>query len=698
MILKTTIIIVAITVTMWMFRIDDPHMLLLPCLLIAEMWCHTRFRISAIDCILACICLYDVINWCMYPSPGTNSIYTSITCFVCYIIIRKTTYQKELQIFFLKLLLWPIAIAMILTIVSFAVFIESVHKAGFTDIYPLRHLFTPFGYITNAWSSIYLPLLGLLTIGYNRIPKWRILFGSLFVISSIAMLFSFSRGAFIAWGVYMSIIFLLLPSWKKKLSFFIICIGISGIVWGLFPVETTTTLAMNKTISQQQSTESRFNTTQKALKVYKSNNVWTGVGQDKYTLAMDKILNQDTTYAFTSYAPNIVVQLMIEKGGIGLALYIILAITIMTNSIKQRKQIETWLLSGCLLALAIKEMTMSIMLNNPAIWLLTYILLAFLEIENTNIETIQASSPTWRRYAVIILGGTCFIGLEIHHLHMQNNRNNILKGIKAFEAGNHIQAMKYLNRTSYELPLLINRAMLTIHTSDTLLADKEQTNFKIKLNKAGTSADTYVHYIQAKLKLQEGKVKEASSILQTLATTYTRNASYMYDWACTLYKDGKKAEATAILTKALWLKPKLLHTTQIRSLFANDSVFRKKIIKRLTIQLAQEENTPNAYARYGYLAYYTGNKREARNSLQKALDAQPGLATPWFLIGKLCEEEGKEDESKIYFRKYSLLTEGAFSNNNLILPQEQKKSELKLLFEEYAKKFQNWYGYNLLLF
>lgn len=657
-------IMVIFAITLWMFKIHDPAMLLLPCLLIVSMGQHNNTKISFIDFFITSICLYDILHWYICPFPGNIYAYTSLICFISYVLIRRLSCKKNIQNFFLKLTLIPIIIALGVTLASFIIFIGSVYQAGFSDTYSFRHLFTPFGYITNAWSSIYLPILGLLTISFYRIPKWRILFGTLWIITSAAMLLSFSRGAFIAWGVYALCILLSVSSWRKKLKFLGICFCISGSIWFLFPSETATTLAMNKKTTQRGSTESRFNTMEKAIDIFKENNRWTGSGNGTFSLALDKMLFQDTTHAFTSYAPNIIIQLMVEKGIVGLTLYIGLGISILIFCIKRKEQMEIWLTAGCLLALLIKEMTMSILLNDAIVGLLIYILIALLQ-TNDSIEKIPPISSSWKKYTLPLLGGICYIG--------------------------------FLASRPKEIPTLVNRAITAIQNPDSLQTHEQLDNLNMELSNVDTSKDTYLLYIQAKLTLLEGKNEKACLLLQNLARKYPRNASFQYDLSYALYQDGKKEEAAIALSKALWLKPRLLQTNEMKDLFATDSLMKNNVINRLTPQLAEQEKAPDAYARYGYLTYYLIKKEKAYFFLKKALDKQPNLSTPWLLIGNIYKDKGKEKEAKQCFKKYNLLTNGAFSNQKYKSQKEQVYSAYKLLFEEYAKKFPNWYGCKLAL-
>ena len=219
-------LLLALAVTVTMFRMGDPCCLLLVCLLAGLAWQRPCFRWWGIDGVLMCICLYDAVDFCLHPYRGIEAAEASLTGLCCYFLVRNASVEG-----FLKLLLLPVGVALTLTFVSFGMFAEAVQGAGFADTYPFRFLFRPLGYITNAWASVWLVLLGLLAVGYVRMPRWRIGFGLCWVAVSVALLLSFSRGAFLAWGVCVGLTFFALRSGKLRAGLLAACLCIGASVY-----------------------------------------------------------------------------------------------------------------------------------------------------------------------------------------------------------------------------------------------------------------------------------------------------------------------------------------------------------------------------------------------------------------------------------------------------------------------------------
>jgi len=71
------------------------------------------------------------------------------------------------------------------------------------------------------------------------------------------------------------------------------------------------TLSLNSTISQQRSIEARVDSSQKAIQLLKTNKL--GYGAGTYSLVNSERF-EDSDIPFTSFAPNCIAQLFVEKG------------------------------------------------------------------------------------------------------------------------------------------------------------------------------------------------------------------------------------------------------------------------------------------------------------------------------------------------------------------------------------------------
>ena len=705
------LLILAVTVTM--FRIGDPCCLLLLCLLAGLCWKRPCFRLSGIDVAVMCICLYDVVDFCLHPYRGAEAAEASLTGLYCYFLIRSASAEG-----FLKLLLLPVGAALTLTFVSFGMFAGAVQGAGFADTYPFRFLFRPLGYITNAWASVWLAVLGLLAVGYVRVPRWRIGFGLCWMAVSVALVLSFSRGAFLAWGVCVGLTFFALRSGKLRATLLAACLCIGAGICLLFPAETATTLAMNKTASQRQSTESRVNATEKAIDVWRVH-PWTGTGNGSYTLSMDKALNEDTTRAYTTYAPNPVVQLLVEKGMAGIVLYGGLCMAVLVRWWKNRKDETACIVAACLIAVGLKEMTMSIALADTVVLVLLYVLLGILNKEtqmNADFRRLDNNKKSaficanLRFFPLLAIGMACIIGFNIVNFRVRKDKEITKQAVEALEGKRYAEAAALLEEASERKPAVINRAVLAAFTPDSLLPEGYAARAEKDLAREDDGTDVYVAYLQEKLEAKRGDFASAIGKLQKLAEAYPRNAVFAYELGCILFttedteyhREIKKSrcdsvstvvnETVCLLRRALQLSPRLLHTERMQAMLASDSLFKEQVTGGLASGLVETEQTANAYARAGSLAYYLGRSDEAEDYLRKAVAEQPGYTVPWLLLGRISEAEGREEEAASCYRKYNLRVKGAFSNSDKAMEKESMElTERELLLKDYAVKFQNWY-------
>mgnify|MGYP002449640902 FL=1 len=221
-------------------------------------------------------------------------------------------------------------IAVVLAILSFFVFRSSVLGVGFEDTYHFRFLFRPLGYITNVWSEILLLILGWTCLSRRRYAM------VLVILTFTAIFLSFSRGAYIASGIFL-IGSMAVMHKADKFRVLFSALAALALVTVCCPKEFRTTLAMNSTVSQQQSTESRIQGTEAAWTVFKERPL-EGYGNGNYMYALDTVTGQDSTKPFTSMAPNTLARLLVEKGIAGTSLYALLFLAVARALWQRRKQ------------------------------------------------------------------------------------------------------------------------------------------------------------------------------------------------------------------------------------------------------------------------------------------------------------------------------------------------------------------------
>lgn len=633
---------------------------------------------TAIDVCLALLTVYDVIA-CLYASSPLDafySIFLSLSCLTAYFVARRLLASERAARIILQGSYWPVGIALLLAICSFFIFRRSVLQVGFLDTYPFRFLFRPLGYVTNEWAEVLLILLGWVCL----IRRYS---GVFIFLTLLAILFSFSRGAYIALGVYVMAWLLLVTPKRQKLGLLAVCIGAIALTGLFFLAEMRTTLQMNRTVSQQQSTEGRITATEAGWDTFKERPLF-GYGNGNYTFAVDGTLNQDSTLPYTSYAPNLFIQLLIEKGVAGLLLYIGLALAICRTMRKEWQQPESRIIACTLLALAAKEMTQATLLYTPFALFMVYVLLAFLQKKGIPSAKGENRRTAWS----YLLPGcvlVCFFSWQLFRFLQSRDQSYQQQSEAAWEKGEFSEAVRWMEQTGQYTPGLINRGLFYMQCFRETQEVKYLQAARQALQKAYCQQpeDIQIRYLQARAYMYGKDYDEAYSIIKKLAADYPKNSLYLSALSDVLYQKGEKAAALLPLINAIRYTPRLLTGPRIRDLQQTDPVFYHTLRQRLMASKPAAEDTPADDARYGYIARWCGDRAVSDVYLHKALGALPNLATPWHLLG---------DD-----RKYRLLLYGAFHKNLLAaeLPAEGEMTDELLFKMFYRAKFENWYGRSL---
>lgn len=130
------------------------------------------------------------------PIPALDAAFYSVYMLATYFVCRRLfAHGRALQVLCVGSL-FPIGAALLLAVCSFFVFRSSVLEAGFEDTYHFRFLFRPLGYITNIWAEVLLMVSGWICL----MRRWSV---PLQFLCLLAILLSFSRGAYVALGIYL---------------------------------------------------------------------------------------------------------------------------------------------------------------------------------------------------------------------------------------------------------------------------------------------------------------------------------------------------------------------------------------------------------------------------------------------------------------------------------------------------------------
>lgn len=581
-----------------------------------------------IDICIGILTLFDVMS-CLYANCPLLSIRASLYSLytlVAYLAYRRLLVWQPAEHIFRLCSDVLMGIALVLAVLSFFVFRTSVLEVGFGDTYHFRFLFRPLGYITNVWSEILLLILGWACLMCRRYAV------ILIFLSFTAIFLSFSRGAYIASGIYLVGCLLLMPK-ADKFKIWLSALVSLVLVGICCPKEMWTTFTMNCTASQRQSTESRIYGTEAAWKAFEKSPI-IGYGSGNYMYVLDPMIGQDSTKLLTSMPPNTLARLLIEKGIAGTLLYLVLLIAIIRSLWRRRKKRESSIVACTLIAFLIKDMTQSAWGEIPFLMLMVYLFLAYLQKEEEGEpKKISASASSY------LIGGLIVAALLLWNIPCVRQAINPVG--------------TYLRKKDYR---------------------------KAFLKK---TEDIQLRYLYASRTLMQENPIEADSILQKIATEFPKNSLYLTSYAGRCYMNGDKKMALKMISNAIRYTPRLLESELVKGWQSRDYDFYKNVITSAIREIPNKYASASDYACYGYILYYTGDTLNSITYLKEAVRLLPNLTIPYFLLGEY-------DKYKLLM--YGAFQADL---KKMCLPELPFVDEGYLIKKQLSLKIKNWYEVDL---
>ncbi|MBO5194665.1 MAG: O-antigen ligase family protein, partial [Bacteroidales bacterium] len=300
-------------------------------------------RIAVMDMFVIAVLLWEIVITVFVSGAGNAGFLSKQYFFtVYYFILRLVLTDRAVTGNFLLLTSVIVTIISFICIVSFGMFREKVFSSGFESLYDFKYLYRPFGELNNVWASIFLSLTGLIISGVFFLDgKKRCFLLIPFVALVYCLLVSFSRGVYIAVMLLLTILFGFVVT--SKIKVLKKCLYVAG----LFTVclllslpngnDVLRTIKMTETVSQQRSLDYRIDAFSYLLPAMKKSPV-IGVGSGRYSMAVNEFIYENDVASITDFAPNIVSQLLLEKGIVGTLLWSLIYITCFALSLRCRSK------------------------------------------------------------------------------------------------------------------------------------------------------------------------------------------------------------------------------------------------------------------------------------------------------------------------------------------------------------------------
>lgn len=673
--------------------------------LILFLWMEKEFRPNITDVIIILLFVYELIlgNSSIGRNNSLSPILAQFTFTAYYFIVRLSLRYRLAARLSLRLTSILFIVISLFCIVSFLIFQKYTSGAGINNLYDFKFLYRPLGNLNNVWATfllIFLLIYLLYALFYGARKKLTV-----WLILSVPLLYciivSFSRGIYICMGVVLAVLLVSLIASRKFGTGYKIAV-VSGAVLILAAIaflhkdEVLRTVRINETVSQQRSLGVRISSL-KYLGPAMSESPFLGVGTGNYSLAMDGFLYQDDDHTFTGFAPNIVSQLLVEKGLVGLGLWVVLGVCLLISLRHSRKDLrrEQLFILFAIAVIFLRELSFSSLLTTLGLQIMLAFLLGFY-INNLNTVRNYSHNRRWRKviFSIVILG--TFIYCSLLNLRYDDHAANIESFKACIEEGRYEDAKRHLDKCRRTAPTFIYYSELY---KKRYLADENGDDLdsaRLWLSKAIETSpqDIKLKYDQARLLYLSGEKQTAKSMLEQLYSKYPNNYLAHALLGNIIYLEGDKHGACTHLARAIELVPSVLETRWWEDFGQNDSLSSKMIRDIWKNDVCSIGNDPIKLAKFGKIFYLAEDYGQARELLTEALRGLPNLQEPWVYLWKIASTRD-EKEAEEYLKKAELL---GFNKDKE--GREERTSEIFAgtkfpiypeLTTPYVLKFQKWY-------
>lgn len=602
------------------------------------------------------ICTHNVTNCIDYVMH--QYIFT-----LYYFIFRLSLNEtRTLRLFFVFITI-IIACVSLICIVSFELFKSRVLAAGFESLCDFKYLYRPFGELNNLWSSISFSLLGLLLLGLfifmkQSKLKWYVYLPILPLL--YCLIGSFSRGVYIALAMTLAVIIYFITISKIKLLGRVLSITV--IVGTLICIslpninDVKRTIRMTETESQRRSISGRITHFSYLLSTLIANPL-IGNGTNNYSLAVNELCYENDNHSFTNFAPNIISQILLEKGIIGfilwLSVFFVLFGLLIYNKIKRNNSNLQIFIFIFITIILLKEMTFPTLLIDVRMLMIMSIFLSVYINSWQYIMTKTYSIPYVP--SIIAIGLTCS-AIMYYYYSLEQNRKYYISIQEDIENGRMGAAEQKLckmgeNNLASMYKAVLNWRHYKQHEDKAFLRESNKyLTYVINKNNRDVQFQNYQAIVQYYLD------ERATAIckLENLVSRFPYNASYHLNLANMYYQEGKWESAAFNYSEAIMLIPSILESETWHQFAQQNDYLVKYVTQFIKNTISTKPTNPILLAKYGKIWYLWGNYAYAKKFLLEAITLLPNLEMPWYYLLEIAKRERNKKDIDTYQAKVKL--------------------------------------------
>lgn len=666
---------------------------------------NKSIKITLLDILVVAVLIWEIAITFFVAGVNNVGALSRLYFFTVYYFILRLILSDRTSIgyFFCGVYVIVTVVALICT-VSFGIFKEKVISSGFESLYDFKYLYRPFGELNNVWASVFLILIGLVVLGSFFLDgKKKFLTFIPFTALLYCLSVSFSRGIYIS--VFLLIVtisgFVVTSSMKGVIKLFCLTSLLSVCLLMYLPNrnDVQRTIKMVETVSQLRSMENRIKSVQYIIPAMEKA-PFMGVGSGRYSLAVNEFVYEDGSASITDFAPNIISQLLLEKGIIGTVLWLMiyvaeLILTISGISLVRDRRLQILILIF-LTIIFVREMTFPTLLGDAK---MLAVLAVFLSLSQNNSDVRLLSVNGKGKYGVYLSVFVPFaMMLVCYHIFM-DNRIYLRSFTEKMKNEDYYNALEDSGKIKCQniVPLLEASAYWHLFRNSDNIEYLVSTKERIREAMSFNPYDMHLVAFDAVTMYYMGDKSGAEKQLYYLASKYPHNSSYNLLFANLLYLNNKKEQSVEYFTKAVMSAPSLLESEEWKSFVENDIRIRDMISDEIKKNIYNNPSDPIELSKCGKLCYIIGDNTTAKKYLTAAAGSLPNLETPWVYLARIAKDENAGDVYSFLMKRLSL-----WGYNDKMLETGQKcyKSDYnsKLLspdYTDYCLKLEIWYKVSL---
>lgn len=550
-------------------------------------------------------------------------------------------------------------------LLSFNSFSTNLWLEGWPDASQFKGSFAPFGLLNNEWASISLVMLPLPLCVVWMLRSQRLLWlGGVVALVFInwSVLITFSRGAYLTLGFCWLIAFVGLLTFRllplKHLTVAAAVVGLLSIAAAI-PIwkPVAVTLSMNQTISQQRSTQGRFEIISNSLCQLQGHWV-TGLGSNNYPLVNDLCRPLEEEVGYSGFSNSSYLQLFMEKGLVGLVAYLLFFGLMAWYAFQHlRRSTSDWesIMYLCclvgLLTLAAREVFFSTLLYSKLVWTFAAVYAGFIASGRPRNDTAK-SSYGWMAALGLLLLWTAWIAYEQRRL-----SQTVQIAFGALEQRQKPQvalrmAQEAIEQAPQSAPLYEVAALITAQNTQKLSAlrqagwavdrraiAKAQVLFEQAYQANPLDAATqnnlgWVFFLQ-------GRLDKALPYVEQALVHEPNNTEFWLSKALFLEKTDSLGAMNCYAT-IVRRDPEFLGSEWMRELESKAPGTTQRLAQQaadtLRAVLGRDHNTI-LVARLGALEAQAGHPKEAKRLLTQAVSEIPSLIRPYYNLAQLALQE-----------------------------------------------------------